>query len=142
MKACNALMRLMLNGPKLHIWEVGFIPTKVPKVPQDFRLWTDVTGFLAHWPLPSGGDQRRGTREWAFRRPEREAPACDRAANPLSPSIGDTAVRAPAYRQLHHRGNVPISVNLFFGQGLNGFESSIPLARMANERRETGETCG
>ena len=36
----------------------------------------------------------------------------------------------------------PISVNLFFGQGLNGFESSIPLARMASERRETGETCG
>ncbi len=62
---------------------------------------------------------------------------------PSSSATSEGRDQAPA--RLRHRtasGKGPISVNLFFGQGLNGFESSIPLARMASERRETGETCG
>ena len=33
----------------------GFIPTKVPKVPQDFRHCVDVTGFSAFWLPPNAG---------------------------------------------------------------------------------------
>ena len=33
----------------------GFIPTKVPKVPQDFRHCVDVTGFSARWLPPKAG---------------------------------------------------------------------------------------